>query len=745
MSWFSNGRGVGLGVGILVAAGCSTSSSTPSSGSGGSATHGGAGGAAGGGPSGSGGTTNSAAGGGTNGGSPGAGGAAGNASSAGGNAGSAATGGTTPSGGAASGGSTSAGSANGGSTNGGSANGGSTSAGTSAGTTSGGATSGGTANGGTTSGGVASGGSAGSSAVAKCAGGASDGRYMECLDRGVVAVTSAKGAFVSWRLFGTDPADISFNLYRQLGTAAATRVCTCAAGAGTWCTDTSPTAGATYFVRAVQSGVEGAASGSATLLPQDYLRIPLRAASTDAFVHLAWVGDLDGDGEYDFVVDRISAQAPVVDAYTRGGKFLFRLDTGPLGADQDNIEGGATTISNGHWDGLTVYDFDGDGRAEIAIKTANGFVFGNGTKLSHTNDQDQFVSIVSGTTGAELARAPLPGDFKADGPLQCHFGVGYFDGVRPSVVTKCKNRIGSGAFQLVATTYDFKGTTLTQRWKYIRSGNGSDYHQIRVQDVDGDGKDELCDGGYVIDDNGKLLYSLGDAGVVHGDRFHITDMDPARPGLEGWGIQQDNANGLETYFYDAKTGQVLRKYNAPTAPGADMGRGTVADLFPDQPGYEYWSFNGMYSASSGSLVVAETSENVPWPNFLMQWDGDVGSELLDNNKVGDWDLNARSRNTYSWRRSFEGLVQARGAIPFYGDVFGDWREEALLETGDHAELRIYTTTYETDTRLYTFAHNPAYRNHLAVHGYKQSHLVDYFLGFGMATPPTPKIRLVNRP
>jgi rhamnogalacturonan endolyase len=113
--------------------------------------------------------------------------------------------------------------------------------------------------------------------------------------------------------------------------------------------------------------------------------------------------------------------------------------------------------------------------------------------------------------------------------------------------------------------------------------------------------------------------------------------------------------------------------------------------------------------------------------------------------VGDWNVTARERNTYSWRRTFEGLVQARGAIPFYGDIFGDWREEAVLETADHGELRIYTTTFETDVRLYTLVHNPAYRNGLTVHGYRQSVLVDYFLGFGMSQPVSPAIRLAPRP
>lgn len=552
------------------------------------------------------------------------------------------------------------------------------------------------------------------------------------------------GAFVSWRLLGTDPSEIAFNLYRGAPGGDESLVCSRGPEEGTWCVDESAQSGSTYFVRPVLDTTEGEASGVGTYSDLPYVAIPLEPASPGAYVHLGWVGDLDGNGEYDVVVDRISGAAPLVDAYSLEGEFLWRLDTGPLGANQNNIEGGATTISNGHNDGLTVFDFDSDGDAEVAIKTANGFVFGDGEVLDHDNDEDQFVSIVDGRTGAEVARAPMPDDYLGDGPLQCHFGVGYFDGVHPSVVHKCKNRVGSGGFNLVAAAYDFDGSTLTRRWKFNRNINAADFHQIRVLDVDGDGRDELADGGYVVDDDGTVLYSLGEDGVVHGDRFHITDMDPTRPGLEGWGIQQDNANGLETYYYDAATGEVLRTYSNPNGPGADMGRGTVADLFPDEPGLEYFSFNGMYNAQTGDVVVAEVDRNVPWPNFAIQWDGDTGTELMDQNWAGEWNLDAQSRNTYYWKWNFDGLVQARGAIPFYGDILGDWREEALIEASDHSELRIYSTPYETDVRLYTLVHNPQYRNSLTVHGYKQSHHVDYFMGFGMQPPSPPAIRLAPR-
>ena len=156
----------------------------------------------------------------------------------------------------------------------------------------------------------------------RCAGGFAEGRLMECLDRGVLALTTEDGAFVSWRLFGTDPADISFHLYREAA-GGTTQVCQVGPGSGTWCTDPAPPADSQYFVRPVIAGAEGAPSGSSPLQAQDYLRIPLEPTGSDAIVHLAWVGDLDGDGEYDVVVDRISASAPLATRTHVPASFCF--------------------------------------------------------------------------------------------------------------------------------------------------------------------------------------------------------------------------------------------------------------------------------------------------------------------------------------------------------------------------------------------------------------------------------------
>jgi hypothetical protein len=569
------------------------------------------------------------------------------------------------------------------------------------------------------------------------------------LGRGVVAINQGSGrVFISWRLLGTETNDMGFNLYRQSGTDAATKLNPSPLTEGTNYQDTTVnlTQATTYCVRPVMGDQEQAGSDEdcdrlpANAPVKDYLSIPLKAASANAAVHLAWVGDFDGNGEYDLLVDRLSAGSPLLDAYARDGTFLWRFDTGPNGVNQNNIEGGASTMGNGMWDGATVFDLDSDGKAEVAVKTAPGVIFGDGTKLPGSGET-QYVSILEGRTGRELARAPLPTDYASDGPLQCQFSVGYLDGVRPSVVTKCKNRVASGAFNLVMTSFDYQAGKLIQRWKYLRGNQGgaADYHQQRILDLDRDGKDEVADGGYVLDDNGKYLYGI--PGAIHGDRFHIGDLDPDRPGLEGYGIQQDNPSGLRQYTYDAATGKILRAHMGAVG---DLARGVAADVDPRHKGYEYWSFDGMYTIqelTSGPIVP---DPNTPWPNFRIWWDGDALSEMLNQAYVAKWDYTKPARTSFTFKKTLPGLYSARDAAPFYGDIVGDWREEVVMESPDHSEIRIFTTTYPSDIRLYTLAHNPAYRNGMTVHGYRQSLMVDYYLGDGMTTPPSPLIRLAPR-
>jgi hypothetical protein len=414
---------------------------------------------------------------------------------------------------------------------------------------------------------------------------------------------------------------------------------------------------------------------------------------------------------------------------------------GPNSTNQDNIEGGSATIDVGHNDGVTVYDLDGDGRAEVAVRIANGVTFGNGTTFTNSDNNRQFIAILDGRTGAARATAAVPTDYLSDGPMYARFGVGYLDGVTPSLVAYMKNRIGSGSFNLMMSAWKFSGSAVSMQWKWLRGNQDApDGHNTRVIDVDGDGKDEVVEIGFVLNGNGTLKYSLAPRGVQHGDRFHIAKIDPNRPGLQGYGVQQDNPSGLRDYYYDAATGNMIWQH--VEAGTADVGRGVVGDIDPRFPGMEAWAFSGVYNAATDRLTESSTAL-YPWPQTGLFWDGDTTMELLNDGKFEKWNPGAgASRLVTTWK--FGAVNASQNVQPtFHGDILGDWREEVIYTNGTFNELIIFTTNLPTDTRLYTLAHNPAYRNDMTVKGYMQSHHVDYFLGAGMSPPPRPAIGYVG--
>ena len=567
-------------------------------------------------------------------------------------------------------------------------------------------------------------------------------RQMEDLGRGVVAVRSGNSVLVSWRLLGLDPDGIGFNVYRSTGGGGEVQLNSSVLTGGTNFVDSSANLSQsnTYRVRPVVGGVEQAPSTPFTLsanhASEPAVRIPIRGGGTIQFV---WVGDLTGDGEYDYVVDRQTSPQSI-EAYTSSGDFLWEVDMGHNSTDQNNIEGGSSTIDVGHNDGVTVYDFDGDGRSEVAVRIANGVTFGDGQTFSHGNDTEQFIAFLDGETGALRDASMVPTDFISDGPMYARFAACHLDGAAPSLVAYMKNRIGNGGFNLMVSAWSFDGSNADMQWKWLRNGNHPDGHNSRCLDVDGDGSDEFAEIGFVLDGDGSLLYSLGGQGIIHGDRFHIADMDPSRPGLEGYGVQQDHPGGLREYYYDAATGQMLWQHTLPGT--SDVGRGMVGDIDPRFAGMEAWSFDGLFNAPSNQLTEPNTSLR-PWPQMGLWWDGDVLMELFNDGKIEEWDWNNPSptnslpRLVSTW--NYGGVVGPRSQPGIIADIHGDWREEVVLPNGSYNELIVYTTDRPSDIRLYTLAHNPAYRNDMTVKGYMQSHHVDYFLGSGMAQPPRPNI------
>ncbi|BBC31357.1 uncharacterized protein SGFS_026510 [Streptomyces graminofaciens] len=589
-------------------------------------------------------------------------------------------------------------------------------------------------------------------------------RIVENLDRGLVAVPSDGGTFLSWRLLGTEYARygdaIAFNVYKggkRLNRAPITR--------STTYQDNSRGTG-TYTVRAVVGGRELKPS-SGLGFAAGYAEIPL-ATADDYTVQHAWPGDLDGDGRYELVVSRLSRtrdKPDLLEAYTLTGEPLWRVDLGPGSYTQVGGNGandpapaaisGSTAIGGyRNDDNVTVFDLDGDGRAEVLAHTAAGTTFADGSQVTAASPADQFVSVIDGATGAERTRQPVPDDFVADGPSGGHFGVAYLDGVHPSLVTKLVTRVGArrGAFRILFQTWDFDGRDLTRRWKYVvpAAGGATSFHQIRTVDVDLDGKDEIADGNYVVNSDGTLRYVVDGAG--HGDRFHIADLDPDRPGLEGFAIQQAELGVVPNfpwYYYDADTGERLVTGQHPADwendTDIDVGRGSTGDIDPNHPGYEYWTSTADVTAPGAgvhNVQDGKVATTTPSVNFRVWWDGDKGSELLDHTHVSEWDP-----ATETSTRIFDpaGVVSgARNATPFYGDLIGDWREEILAETADHTALRLHTTTEPTKTRVYTLAQNAEYRLGWTVRGYLQSTYTDYYLGTETRRIPRPTITTTPR-
>ncbi|KAH7127591.1 hypothetical protein EDB81DRAFT_907927 [Dactylonectria macrodidyma] len=575
-------------------------------------------------------------------------------------------------------------------------------------------------------------------------------RPMENLGRGVVAVRSnASHVLVSWRLLGLDPDDIAFNVYRAAGTGKATRLNDEPLTGGTNLVDSDADLelSNTYHVRPVVKGKEQDASGkfvlSADHAQEPVVRVPIRSGGQIRYV---WVGDLDGDGEYDFVLDR-QTSPQTLEAYRSDGTFLWEVNMGPNSENQDNIEPGSATLNVGHWDGVTVYDLDSDGHAEVAVRIANGVTFGDGEVFNDGDDDTaQFVAILDGRTGALRASAPLPTDYLSDGPLGARFGVGYLDGERPHLVTYLKNRIGNQGFNLIEAAWTFDGRRVAMEWKWLREDQDApDGHNTRIVDVDGDGKDEVAEIGFVLNGNGSVRYLLGPEGVVHGDRYHLAKMDPERDGLQGYGVQQRNPSLLYEYYYDATDGTIIWEHSGSEL--ADIGRGMAGDIDPRYPGMETWSFYGISNAPSNVLTEPDT-ELYPWPHLGIWWDGDELIELYNDGKFEKWDWENPTPSNKAPRllkASDYGAINPYDRNPaFVGDILGDWREEVILTSATYDELIIFTTDHPTDVRLYTLPHNPAYRNAMTLKGYMQSHHVDYFLGHGMKTPPRPKIRYVQR-
>lgn len=605
-------------------------------------------------------------------------------------------------------------------------------------------------------------------------------RQMEKLDRGLVAVAADGGVLVGWRLLDTDPAGIGFDLYRD-GRKLNAKPLTQA----TSFLDKGADGTARYEVRTA-----GAATGATAQVWRDgYLSIPLQPPADgvtpagEAYSYNAndaSVGDLDGDGQYEIVLKWDPSNSkdnafggytgPVIlDAYRLDGTRLWRIDLGI------NIRAGA------HYTQFLVMDFDGDGKAELAVRTSDGTVDGTGVVLgdanadwrSHDGEVPQadrtgatttpdgrkvarvqgrimkgpeYLTVFEGLTGKALDSAPywpvrhpdtndptpdqlqaVWGDGYANRSDRFLAGAAYLDGKLPSIV------MARGYYTRTAIgAWDWRDGKLTPRWQFdsAKPGNeaygGQGNHQLSVADVDGDGKDEIIYGSMALDDDGKGLWS---SGLLHGDTMHVSDLDPLRPGLEKFGVHEvpSRNGGVGAAMLDAATGKVL--WSTPT--DKDTGRGIAIDIDPRSPGAEAWASNSPYLYSAqGAVIAANHPKQV---NFGLWWDGDLSRELLDKEQVLKWDWQKGEAVPLLSPSDVSSNNGTKSTPALSADIIGDWREEVIWRTKDNRSLRIYTTPFPTDYRLVTLMQDPVYRLGVAWQNvaYNQPPHTSYFLGTGM--------------
>lgn len=555
---------------------------------------------------------------------------------------------------------------------------------------------------------------------------------MEPLGRGVIAVRkSPSEVFVSWRYLSSDPAGAAFDIYRdgvKVNDKAVKDVC--------WFVDgNSSSSAATYEVRPRKGGLK---SGSFILpanAPEGYIPIALDipAPQTMPNGEVATyspndcsIGDVDGDGEYEIFLkwDPSNSHDNAHNGYTADvfidclkldGTRLWRVNLGR------NIRAGA------HYTQMMVYDLDGDGCAEMVVKTSDGTIDGTGkvigdpaadyrehgkSTLGRIMSGNEYLTIFNGRTGAAMKTIDyLPGrgengswgDTHANRSDRHLAAIAYLDGEHPSVVM-CRGYYTRATL----AAYDWDGKDLKLRWFFdshsspeLKSYDGQGNHNLRVADVDGDGCDEIVYGACCIDHDGTGLYNTG---WKHGDAMHIGAMIPGSDELQVW-IGHET-KGVGTTLTDARTGKLYFRIPSNT----DVGRTMAADIDPTNPGWELWS------SASGTLRNyrgEEIGEKPATQNFAVWWDGDLSRELLDGNKVLKFNPQTRKVEEFF---VFEGATSNNGTKSnpcISGDLFGDWREEVLMRSSDNRELRLYVSTEPTDYRFHTFLEDPVYRTSLA--------------------------------
>ena len=631
------------------------------------------------------------------------------------------------------------------------------------------------------------------------------GRAVVAVNRtGGRSVTSqgGQGSLISWRKLAEEPEGTTYNVYKRAkGSSSYTKIN--ASPLSVTCLSTTLTNNTEYAVSAITpDGVEGEISKPFLYTTRSWPNVWFNFDFDNTVLHrddyrtkYVWPMDLDGDGEFDAVVaDRLyagssdseeggentSTTSHKIQAYRLDGTLLWTVDMGP------NVN-----ICSGQNDMVLAYDINCDGRCEVIIRSSDGTRFwdkqnntwgkyvGGSTTADIDNDgivdyrtqtkrnPPFYISVIDGETGTELAYNELKyteltepngdayrRDNRADymsfgyGAMEGHYGIAYLDGIHPSLVMECENRDNSGQHHgyILSWDYDWNDGTATN-WHHsstwVRNPKRpgcAEFHQIRILDSDGDGCDEMWAGGYGVN---PLQDRFVSTGLAHGDRFIISDIDPDRPGLEGFAIQQSALLGQ--CLYDARTAERIKEWYLPSV--YDVGRGACLDIDASHKGYEILSYADEFVYDCKGEKTGQTRTGSMFEGIW--WDGRLQREWINSPGGSGWDTNIMITRVLGDRlvefsqESSWATHGGTGTRPaFMGDLVGDWREEIILakQNGSSSTgLTGYTTNIPTSYSIYCLQQDPHYRGDCTTRGYYQHPNTGYYLGGGMPMPPLPPV------
>lgn len=429
-------------------------------------------------------------------------------------------------------------------------------------------------------------------------------RQMEKLDRGLIAIKTDGGVYLSWRLFdsednifGSADKNVSFNVYRD-----GKKISEVA----TKTNYVDSTVGTNYSVAPVINGVEGEKYDAVTVYNNSYFDIPLskpddetiydpsgnELATYSFFPADCSTGDVDGDGEYEIIVKWTSHERDVGTPAYSGTVHLaaYKLDGTKLW--KNDIELGKNVYSSAHTLQFLVYDFDGDGKSEVICQTSLGSKDGQGKYVSNAAQTDEeikaitdkenstadyrsssgvitkgeeFLTVFNGETGAAMDTISLPttrgsengvdyGDDFGNRSNRFVSDIAYLDGEKPYAIYLRGYYFGRNGKQRTSIAgISWDGTALSPTYRFdTQKGQegyydgayqyvGNGNHNCTVADVDNDGKDEFITGALCMEVNDDNEFRPKWCTYLqHGDALHIGNYDPTHTGFEFFTVHEDS-------------------------------------------------------------------------------------------------------------------------------------------------------------------------------------------------------------